>query len=184
MVFPWEKVYQAGHTECCVMVENIVPRHYIDIHGCCYDLKFPHHENEIAQSEATNHNKIAKYWLHNAFINIGNEKMAKSLGNAIYAKDMIAEHGGPVTRLVILNAHYRQPVNFTEDTIAEAKKIFERLQSAYKQAALKLQTNKIALAEGKPLFIDKFLEDLEDDLNTENALAEVFNVLKDLNSQN
>ena len=180
---PWGEGRPGWHTECCVMVENIFPRHYIDIHGGGYDLKFPHHENEIAQSEATNHNKIAKYWLHNAFINIGNEKMAKSLGNAIYAKDMIAEHGGPVTRLVILNAHYRQPVNFTEDTIAEAKKIFERLQSAYKQAALKLQTNKIALAEGKPLFIDKFLEALADDLNTANALAEVFNVLKDLNSQ-
>ena len=116
-----EKVDQVGILNV-VMVENIFSRHYIDIHGGGYDLKFPHHENEIAQSEATNHNKIAKYWLHNAFINIGNEKMAKSLGNAIYAKDMIAEHGGPVTRLVILNAHYRQPVNFTEDTITKQRK--------------------------------------------------------------
>ena len=180
---PWGKGRPGWHTECGVMVENIFPQNYIDIHGGGYDLKFPHHENEIAQSEATNGNKIAKYWLHNAFINIDNEKMSKSLGNVVYAKDIIAEHGGPVTRLVILNAHYRQGVNFTEETIAEATQIIQRLQSAYKQAALKLQANKIRLSEGKPLFINKFLEALADDLNTANALAEVFSVLKELNSQ-
>ena len=180
---PWSQGRPGWHTECCVMVENIFPRHYIDIHGGGYDLKFPHHENEIAQSEATNHNKIAQYWLHNAFINIGNEKMSKSIGNVIYAKDMITQYGGPVTRLVILNAHYRQAVNFTDETITEATQVMQRLQSAYKQAALKLQAHKIDLGEGKPLFIDKFLEALADDLNTANALAEVFNILKELNLQ-
>ena len=180
---PWGKGRPGWHTECCVMIDTIFPRHYIDIHGGGYDLKFPHHENEIAQSEATHGNKIAHYWMHNAFINFGNEKMTKSLGNVVYAKDMIAQYGGPVTRLVILNAHYRQPVNFTDETVKEAEQVILRMQMAYKQAALKLQSNNIDLNEGKPLFINKFLEALANDLNTSNALAELYNILKDINQQ-
>ena len=180
---PWGKGRPGWHTECCVMIDTIFPRHYIDIHGGGYDLKFPHHENEIAQSEATHGNKIAHYWMHNAFINFGNEKMSESLGNVVYAKDMIAQYGGPVTRLVILNAHYRQPVNFTDETVKEAEQVILRMQMAYKQAALKLQSNNIDLNEGKPLFINKFLEALANDLNTSNALAELYNILKDINQQ-
>ena len=178
---PWGKGRPGWHTECCVMIDTIFPRHYIDIHGGGYDLKFPHHENEIAQSEATHGNKIAKTWMHNAFINFGNEKMSKSLGNIVLAKDMITQYGGVVTRLVILNAHYRQAVNFTEDTVKEAQQEVTRMQMAYKQAALKLQAANIDLAKGEPTRIDKFLEALADDLNTANALAEVYNVLKDVN---
>ena len=180
---PWGKGRPGWHTECCVMIDTIFPRHYSDIHGGGYDLKFPHHENEIAQSEATHGNKIAHYWMHNAFINFGNEKMSKSLGNVVYAKDMIAQYGGPVTRLVILNAHYRQPVNFTDETVKEAEQVILRMQMAYKQAALKLQSNNIDLNGGKPLFINKFLEALANDLNTSNALAELYNILKDINQQ-
>ena len=165
------------------MIDTIFPKHFIDIHGGGYDLKFPHHENEIAQSEATHGNKIAKTWMHNAFINFGNEKMSKSLGNVVCAKDMLAQYGGPVTRLVILNAHYRQPVNFTEETVKEAQQEVARMQMAYKQAALKLQAANIDLDNGKPLFIDKFLEALANDLNTANALAELYNLLKDINQQ-
>ena len=180
---PWGKGRPGWHTECCVMIDTIFPKHFIDIHGGGYDLKFPHHENEIAQSEATHGNKIAKYWMHNAFINFGNEKMSKSLGNVVYAKDMIAEYGGPVTRLVILNAHYRQPVNFTEETVTQAQQEIQRMQMAYKQAALKLQANGIDLENGQPVYINKFLEALADDLNTANALAELYNLLKDINQQ-
>ena len=180
---PWGLGRPGWHTECCVMIDTIFPKHFIDIHGGGYDLKFPHHENEIAQSEATHGNKIAKTWMHNAFINFGNEKMSKSLGNVVYAKDMIAQYGGPVTRLVILNAHYRQPVNFTEETVKEAQQVVLRMQMAYKQAALKLQANGINLEEGKPVYIDKFLEALADDLNTANALKELYDVLKEINQQ-
>ena len=180
---PWGKGRPGWHTECCVMIDTIFDKHMIDIHGGGYDLKFPHHENEIAQSEATNGNKIAKYWMHNAFINFGNEKMSKSLGNVVYAKDMIAQYGGPVTRLVILNAHYRQPVNFTEETVTQAQQEIQRMQMAYKQAALKLQANGVDLEKGKPVYINKFLEALADDLNTANALAELYNLLKDINQQ-
>ena len=178
---PWGLGRPGWHTECCVMIDTIFPRHFIDIHGGGYDLKFPHHENEIAQSEATHGNKIAKYWMHNAFINFGNEKMSKSLGNIVLAKDMIAQYGGVVTRLVILNAHYRQAVNFTEDTVKEASQEVQRMQMAYKQAALKLQAAGVDLEKGQPVYSNKFLEALANDLNTANALAELYNVLKDVN---
>ncbi|MBP3733320.1 MAG: cysteine--tRNA ligase [Bacilli bacterium] len=178
---PWGKGRPGWHTECCVMIDSIFPGDHIDIHGGGYDLKFPHHENEIAQSEATHHSKIANFWMHNAFINFGNEKMSKSLGNVVLAKDMIATYGGLVTRLVILNAHYRQAVNFTDETVKEAQQEVSRMQMAYKQAALKLQANKVNLDEGKPEYIGKFLEALANDLNTANALAELYNVLKDVN---
>ena len=178
---PWGKGRPGWHTECCVMIDTIFPNQEIDIHGGGYDLKFPHHENEIAQTEATHHHKIAHYWMHNGFINFGNEKMSKSLGNVVYAKDMIEKYGGAVTRLVILNAHYRQPVNYTDETVNAAIQEVNKMQMAYKQMALQLQVNNINLDEGKPVYIEKFLESLADDLNTANALAELYNLIKEAN---
>ena len=178
---PWGLGRPGWHTECCVMIDTIFPDQLIDIHGGGYDLKFPHHENEIAQAEAMHHNKIANYWMHNAFINFGNEKMSKSLGNVVYAKDMIEKYGGTVTRLVILNAHYRQPVNFTDETVTAAMQEVNKMQMAYKQMALKLQMNGIDLSLGKPVYIEKFIESLADDLNTANALAELYNLIKESN---
>ena len=180
---PWGQGRPGWHTECCVMIDTIFPRHYIDIHGGGYDLKFPHHENEIAQSEATHGNKIAKFWMHNAFINFNNEKMSKSLGNVVFAKDMIEKVGGPVTRLVILSAHYRQPVNFTDDTVNAAIQEINKMKMVVKQAALLLQTSDVDMESGKPTYIDKFIEALADDLNTSNALTEIYNVIKMLNAE-
>ena len=180
---PWGNGRPGWHTECCVMIDTIFPNHYIDIHGGGYDLKFPHHENEIAQSEATHGNKIAKYWMHNAFINFGNEKMSKSLGNVIYAKDMIEKYGGAVTRLVILSAHYRQPVNFTDETVNAAIQEVNKMKMVIKQMALKLQVSGINLDEGKPTYINPFLEALADDLNTANALTEIYNIIKLANQE-
>ena len=178
---PWGQGRPGWHTECTVMIDSIFPDKLIDIHGGGYDLKFPHHENEIAQAEATHHNKIAHYWMHNAFINFGNQKMSKSLGNVIFAKDAIEQYGGEVTRLVILNAHYRQPVTFTEETITAATQEVNKMKMAYKQMALQLQVNNVDLDAGKPLYIDKFLSSLADDLNTANALSELYNLIKDAN---
>ena len=180
---PWGKGRPGWHTECCVMIDTIFPKHYIDIHGGGYDLKFPHHENEIAQSEATHGNKIAKYWMHNAFINFGNEKMSKSIGNVVYAKDLIERVGGPVTRLVILSAHYRQPVNFTEETVQAASQEINKMKMVNKQLALKLQTSDVDLSAGKATYIDNFLAALADDLNTSNALTELYNVMKLANQE-
>lgn len=180
---PWGNGRPGWHTECCVMIDTIFPNHYIDIHGGGYDLKFPHHENEIAQAEAMHGNKIARYWMHNAFINFGNEKMSKSLGNVIFAKDMINQFGGAVTRLVILSAHYRQAVNFTDETVNSAKVEINKMQMALKQAALLLQVNNVDLSSGKATYIQPFIDALADDLNTANALMEVFNVIKLINQE-
>ncbi len=180
---PWGNGRPGWHTECCVMIDTIFPKHFIDIHGGGYDLKFPHHENEIAQSEATHGNKIAKYWMHNAFINFGNEKMSKSLGNVVYAKDLIEQVGGAVTRLVILSAHYRQPVNFTEETVNAAISEINKMKMVNKQLALKLQINNVNLSEGKATYIDNFILALADDLNTSNALSELYNVIKLANQE-
>lgn len=177
---PWGQGRPGWHTECCVMIDTIFNKKMIDIHGGGYDLKFPHHENEIAQAEATNNNKIAKYWMHNGFINFDGEKMSKSLGNVIFAKDMFEKVGGAVTRLVILNTHYRMPVNFTEDTVKAAGQEVNKMIMAYKQAALALQTNGYNLQSGKPN-MDKFVAALADDLNTTNALSELYNVVKETN---
>ena len=179
---PWGKGRPGWHTECCVMIDSIFPEHVIDIHGGGYDLKFPHHENEIAQSIATHGNKIARFWMHNAFINLGSEKMSKSLGNVIYAKDLIAEHTGPVSRLVILSAHYRQPVSFTDETVTNATNEIKKMQMAYSQAALKLQTSDIDISKGSPKYIEGFLNALADDLNTANALFELYSIIKNINS--
>lgn len=178
---PWGKGRPGWHTECCVMIDTIFKDHLIDIHGGGYDLKFPHHENEIAQAEAMHHNKIAKFWLHNAFINFGMEKMSKSLGNVLLAKDLIEKYGGPTCRLVILNTHYRQPVNFTEETINAATQEVNKLSFAYRQLALNLQISDYDINLGKTYNIDKFLNSLADDLNTSNALAEVYQTTKEAN---
>ena len=177
---PWGKGRPGWHTECCVMIDTIFPSHYIDIHGGGYDLKFPHHENEIAQAEATHGNKIAKYWMHNGFINMDGEKMSKSIGNIVSAKDMIERVGGVVTRLVILNNHYRMPVNFTDDTVKAAAQEVNKMSMAYKQAALALQVNGYNLQSGKAN-MDNFINALADDLNTANALSELYNVVKETN---
>ena len=178
---PWGKGRPGWHTECCVMIDTIFPRHYIDIHGGGYDLKFPHHENEIAQSEATHSNKIAKYWMHNAFINFGNEKMSKSLGNVVFAKDLIEKVGGPVARMVIISTHYRMPVTFTEETLNAAKQEVSKIEFAYRQLALKLQTSGVDISKGEPKYISNFLLALADDLNTANALMELYNLIKLVN---
>lgn len=180
---PWGNGRPGWHTECTVMIDKIFPSHLIDIHGGGYDLKFPHHENEIAQSEATHGNKIANLWMHNAFINFGNEKMSKSLGNVVYAKDLIAQVGGAVTRLVILSAHYRQPVNFTEETVNAAVQEIQKMKMVNKQMALKLQSNDIDLSKGQATYIKGLLESLADDLNTANALSELYNVIKLANQE-
>ena len=171
------------HTECCVMISSIFKETggYIDIHGGGFDLKFPHHENEIAQAKAHDHHGLAKYWLHNGFINIDNEKMSKSLGNVLLAKDIIAKYGGMPLRIMMLLAHYRAPLSFTEKTISEAETLYSRITTAMKQAGVLLQM------EGKELDSltgedqDAFFDAMCDDLNTPNAFAVLLAEIKKLN---
>lgn len=182
----WDSPFGVGrpgwHTECCVMIDSIFKNHYIDIHGGGYDLKFPHHENEIAQSQIINHNKIARFWMHNAFINIGTEKMSKSLGNVLYPDDLINKYGGPSIRLLILSAHYRQPINFTADTISMSQRENLKIESLVKQAGLYLQLHNLNLDKYEEVDeLHNFIGALCDDLNTANALMEVYNLVKKIN---
>ena len=179
---PWGRGRPGWHTECCVMIDSIF-QDKIDIHGGGYDLKFPHHENEIAQCEATHNHKIANIWMHNAFININNEKMSKSLGNVIYAKDLIEQYGGNVVRMTILNTHYRLPVAFNDDTIKASDAMVRKILITHRQLALMLQKNDVILSNGKPTYINKFLEALSDDLNTANAISELYEVIKLANQE-
>ena len=173
---PWGKGRPGWHTECCVMINSIFGGK-IDIHGGGFDLKFPHHENEIAQAKAHDHSKIANIWMHNGFVNFGNEKMSKSLGNVVLAKDAIAKYGGNVMRLLILSTHYRAPVSFTEETVISTKNELDKIQKVYNQLAVKLQLEHGDM-NSKDIRIEKFLNSLADDLNTSNALTDVFDMLK------
>lgn len=173
---PWGLGRPGWHTECCVMINSIFGGK-IDIHGGGFDLKFPHHENEIAQAKAHDHSKIANIWMHNGFVNFGNEKMSKSLGNVVLAKDAIAKYGGNVMRLLILSTHYRAPVSFTEETVLSSKNELDRIQKLYNQLAVKLQVEHADLHDGE-IHVEKFLESLGDDLNTSNAITEVFEMVK------
>ena len=179
---PWSDGRPGWHTECCVMIDSIFDSHLIDIHGGGYDLKFPHHENEIAQAEATNHNKIARFWLHNNFININNEKMSKSLGNVFLAKDLIDEYGGETLRLAILSAPYRQPINFTDTTMDTAKTEITKIKNAFKQLSLHLQVAGVNLNDNaKAKGLENFLSALADDINTPNALSCLYEEIKAAN---
>lgn len=183
----WDTAWSSGrpgwHTECCVMINSLFPGQngLIDIHGGGFDLKFPHHENEIAQSRAHNGHHLANYWMHNGFINVDNEKMSKSLGNVMLAKDVVAEYGGMAFRLMLLNAHYRAPVSFSEATIKEAQGNIQKLNGVFRQLAVKLQISGVDLATIAKPDIDRFLNELCNDLNTPNALSLVYEESKKAN---
>jgi cysteinyl-tRNA synthetase len=182
---PWSEGRPGWHTECCVMINSIFRDQggYIDIHGGGFDLKFPHHENEMAQAKAHNGNKLARYWIHNGFINVNNEKMSKSLGNVILLKDVVATYGGLPFRLMILAAHYRAPASFSEDTIKEAQIKAAQLQEAIKKAAITLQLNGVKDPESlNPADESAFLDAICDDLNTPNALAVLYDENKAINA--
>ena len=180
---PWSVGRPGWHTECVVMInQEFGGEHTIDIHGGGMDLKFPHHENEIAQSRAAYDSPIANYWIHNGMVNIDGEKMSKSLGNVIWGKDMIAKIGGNVLRWVMLSAHYRAPLNINEEAIETAKKELNRVATAMKQAYVKLGLADVMVDETyDEKQLAPFLEAMQDDLNTPNAFAAVFETVKVLN---
>ncbi len=177
---PWSEGRPGWHTECCVMIASIFKDQggLIDIHGGGFDLKFPHHENEIAQSKAHNHNHLANYWLHNGFINIDEEKMSKSLGNVILAKDVVAKYGAMPFRLMVLNTHYRAPLTFTEQTINEAVTNYEKIRTTLKALEIKLQLHNVDLSSCKGDEEKEFFDALCEDLNTPNAISCLYGELK------
>jgi cysteinyl-tRNA synthetase len=179
---PWGMGRPGWHTECVVMIKKEFDGSMIDIHGGGMDLKFPHHENEIAQSMALYHHPIAQTWMHNGMLNIDGEKMSKSLGNVLWAKDVLEQLGGDVVRWMMMSAHYRAPLNINEETIEQAKTELGRIKGALKQAYLKVALAKVELSEAVDKDLLKgFSLAMDDDLNSPNAIKEIFDAVKYLN---
>lgn len=176
---PWGKGIPGWHTECVVMINSIFGSK-IDIHGGGVDLKFPHHENEIAQSMALNNNHLANYWMHNGHINVDGEKMSKSLGNFILAKDFIKMHDANIIKIALFKTHYRLPLNFTDELFNEASNIDNKIYNALKSAKLQLVLNNTYLID-KCIKDKKFEEYMNDDFNTPNVITYLLDLLKELN---
>ena len=177
---PWGLGIPGWHTECVVMINNLFGEK-IDIHGGGIDLKFPHHENEIAQSEAINNNNLANYWMHNGHINVDGVKMSKSLGNFVLAKDFIKKHDPNVIKIAMFKTHYRLPFNITDDLFNEAKLIDDKLKTVLKQAVVKMQLYHISFNQLKR---DEHAEEImNEDFNTPNLITYLSELIKELNSE-
>ena len=175
---PWSDGRPGWHIECSVMAKKYLGDE-IDIHAGGEDLIFPHHENEIAQSEAANGKPFSKYWLHNGFLNINNVKMSKSLGNFFTVREIEEQYDLQVLRFFMLSAHYRSPLNFSAELMAAAKSGLERILNAVSRLSdLKgtdgEQTNEKEIQE----FVDKFDAAMDDDFNTADAVSAIFELVK------
>ncbi len=184
---PWSEGRPGWHTECVVMIDSIF-HGPIDIHGGGLDLKFPHHDNEIAQAKVAFNHQIANVWMHNGRIDLAGEKMSKSLGNIIWAHELVERIGYPVYRLMILNVPYRQPLNYKEDLITQAQTDLEKMMRPYLglKRKLQLEFNQTAIAKQltHPEYLalhQEFVEAMSDDFNTANAITILFKVAKVMN---
>ena len=172
---PWGRGRPGWHIECSAMAAKHLGR-TIDIHGGGQDLVFPHHENEIAQSRCAHDGEpFARYWLHNGFLSIDSTKMSKSLGNVLLVHDLVRELPGEVIRLALLNAHYRQPLDWSDEAIEAARRMLDRLYGALR--GISVPEDRRNAAEPPAALIAA----LEDDLNTPKALAEMFSLARQLN---
>lgn len=186
---PWSDGRPGWHIECSVMAKKYLADE-IDIHAGGEDLIFPHHENEIAQSEAANGVPFAKYWMHNAFLNIDNKKMSKSLGNFFTVRDISKEYDLQVLRFFMLSAHYRNPINFSHELMESAKNGLDRIVTAVsnlKHLSENAKPGKMTAEEAEKLAVtkqmyDKFEQSMDDDFNTADAIAAVFELVKFANS--
>ncbi|WKY43948.1 cysteine--tRNA ligase [Eubacteriaceae bacterium ES2] len=186
---PWGQGRPGWHIECSAMSKKHLGD-TIDIHGGGQDLIFPHHENEIAQSEGCCGKPFANYWMHNGYININNEKMSKSKGNFFTVRDIAKHFDLEVVRMFMLMAHYRSPVNFSDELLEQAKNALERLYTAKYQLDYLLDNTALETAsEEEKTWIDSlsqyrdaFIAAMEDDLNTADAIASIFELVRNLNS--
>lgn len=184
---PWSEGRPGWHTECVVMINKIF-KGPIDIHGGGLDLKFPHHDNEIAQSICAFNNKIANYWMHNGRIDLGGVKMSKSLGNVLWANDLLDKVPYQVYRLLILNVPYRQPLNYKEELLQQATNDYEKIKRSYISLYRDLEMNdftfdKVEITD-QNLQNEKetFVEAMSNDFNTANAITSIFKMSKIINN--
>ena len=186
---PWCEGRPGWHIECSVMSKRYLGDE-IDIHAGGEDLIFPHHENEIAQSEAANGVPFAKYWMHNGFLNINNQKMSKSLGNFFTVRDIAEKYDLQVLRFFMLSAHYRSPLNFSADLMEAAKSGLERIKTAgdtlrrqmEAAGARDMSGNEKVSYEQSAVYVEKFEAAMDDDANTADAVSAVFELVKFANT--
>ena len=186
---PWGEGRPGWHIECSAMIKQYLGD-TIDIHGGGQDLIFPHHENEIAQSEAANGCTFCNYWVHNAFVNIDGEKMSKSLGNFFTIRDIAQKYPYNVIRFFILLGHYRSPINFSDELLAAAQTSLGRISNCVRNADFVLGNSKLegdaeadkVLADAIALATDSFKAHMDDDLNSADAITDIFNLVRQVNT--
>lgn len=181
---PWGKGRPGWHTECCVMINDIF-HGLIDIHGGGADLVFPHHENEIAQNEALHHNRLANFWMHNARVNFGDEKMSKSLGNVVWVKDLTCDPRA--YRLLVLSYPYRNIISYTDELQNQFNKDFERIRQTYTKLFYYLDINDLfdesVKTDKSNEIIFKFIEANDNDMNTANGITSIYEAIKVVNQE-
>ena len=186
---PWGMGRPGWHIECSCMAYKLLGE-TIDIHAGGYDLIFPHHENEIAQSECRTGKPFAKYWMHSAFLNINNQKMSKSLNNFFTARDILKKYDSDVIRLFMLSGHYRTQLNFSEELLESTKAGLERLYNAIgnlenlldEVKEEKIKENEKDYIKKIDEYRDKYIEKMDDDFNTADAIAVIFDMVRDINT--
>jgi cysteinyl-tRNA synthetase len=181
---PWGKGRPGWHIECSAMNFHHLGEQ-IDIHGGGNDLIFPHHENEIAQSESLTEKPFARYWIHNGMLQLSGEKMSKSLGNLVTVEDFLAEKDPDVLRMLVLTSNYRAPLAFNDETVSQAERALERLHSALRPALSEVDRSSaettVALSKQMEATRQGFLEAMDDDFNTAGALAYLFALTRSIN---
>ena len=184
---PWGKGRPGWHIECSAMSSKLLGDVF-DIHGGGQDLIFPHHENEIAQSRCSSHQEYARYWMHNGYINVNGEKMSKSLGNFFLLREVLEHFEGRVIRFFVLGAHYRKPIDFSNNELEQAKSGLERIDNAVERLREKIKSGAVAggddLAGLKDLLKEteeRFIQAMDDDFNTAQGIGVIFELIKEIN---
>jgi cysteinyl-tRNA synthetase len=180
---PWGKGRPGWHIECSAMSCKLLGESF-DIHAGGHDLIFPHHENEIAQSEAANQKPFVKYWIHFGFLNINEEKMSKSLGNFFTAREILKLYSAEAVRLFFAQAHYRGPLNFSEELIKAAEKGVEKIQNTYDRIKDELKKENLPQIENNfdiKQWYEKFEQAMDDDFNTASAVATIYDFSREVN---
>lgn len=186
---PWGMGRPGWHIECSCMAYNLLGE-TIDIHAGGSDLSFPHHENEIAQSEARTGKQFAKYWLHSAFVNVNNQKMSKSLNNFFTAREILEKYDADVLRMFMLSGHYRTQINFSMELLDSTKAALDRLYNSINNLENLLDEVKNEELRAKELeyknelqkYKEKYIEKMDDDFNTADAISVIFDLIRDVNT--
>jgi len=177
---PWGKGRPGWHIECSAMNLHHLGEQ-IDIHGGGNDLIFPHHENEIAQTESLTGKQFARYWVHNGMLQFGGEKMSKSLGNLVTIDEFLSKHSADAFRLLVLNSGYRGPLTFNEDVVTMSENALERLRSGLRPALPGSSDGNADLSGVMESVKNGFIESMDDDFNSSGALAQLFELVKAIN---